>query len=89
MMEAGLPIAASAIGALIERCAGRPATWLLPWDSPADAWVDLFLRLHASGLALPPRWAPIDHLPPPKPFYPDRYLAPALAARWQAGAAQQ
>lgn len=89
MMEAGLPIAASAIGALVERCAGRPATWLLPWDSPADAWVELFLQLHASRLALPPRWAPVDHLPKPEPFYPDRYLAPAQAARRQAGAAQQ
>lgn len=89
MMEAGLPIAASALGALAERCAGRTATWLLPWDSPADAWVDFFLRLHATGLALPPRWAPTGHLPKPEPFYPDRYLAPVLAGRRQAGAQQQ
>lgn len=87
MMEAGLPVAAGAIGALVERCAGRDATWLLPWDSPAENWVDLFLQLHATGLTLPPRWAPVDHLPPAEAFYPDTYLAPAVAAHRGMGGA--
>ncbi|WP_374440432.1 glycosyltransferase [Stella sp.] len=76
LIAAGLPLAAGAIGAIPERCAGRPWTWLLPWDSTAGAWVDLFLRLHATALAEPPRWVPVDHLPPAEPFYPDRYLEP-------------
>ncbi|BBK29533.1 hypothetical protein STHU_01670 [Allostella humosa] len=85
MMEAGLPIVASALGALSERCAGRPFTWLLPWDGTAEAWVEFFLRLHATRLAEPPRWAPVEHLPPAVAFYPDAYLAPAEAALRERG----
>ncbi|MGQ9367382.1 glycosyltransferase [Azospirillum sp. ST 5-10] len=71
------PLAASAIGSLPERCAGRAATWLLPWDSPADAWISLFLTLHASGLRDPPA-----RVPPAAPgFYPDAYLEPVTGGR--------
>lgn len=79
-MEACLPVAASAIGALTERCHGRPSTWLLPWDAPAREWVELFLLLHATRLEAPPRWAEVDHLPTPSPTDLQEYLRPILAA---------
>jgi glycosyltransferase involved in cell wall biosynthesis len=74
--EAALPVAATAIGAIPERCHGRPATWLLPVGATTKDWVDLFLRLHASGLDEPPRWAPLEHLPPAKEIYFEEYLYP-------------
>ncbi len=46
----GLPIAASAIGAVTERLRARPLSWLLPWDAPADDWLALFLRIHREGM---------------------------------------
>ncbi len=80
LMDALLPIAATAIGALPERCAGRAATWLLPWRTTPTAWVDFFLRLHATGLALPPVTpSPAASSPAGPPFYPDAYLAPVRA----------
>jgi glycosyltransferase involved in cell wall biosynthesis len=75
--EAALPVVATAIGAIPERCLGRPFTWLLSPDSPAQAWVNLFLALRASGLCVPPAWAPVDHLPPTDDIYFDPYLLPA------------
>ena len=75
-MDAGLPIAATAIGAIPERCAGRPFTWLLPLEATAEDWVDLFLELHASEMEKNPRWASVDHLPPAEDFYFERYLDP-------------
>lgn len=75
-IDAALPIAASALGAIPERCHGRPFTWLLPWNASADDWVELFLRLHATKLREPARWVNIDHLPPAQPFYFSEYLAP-------------
>jgi hypothetical protein len=71
-----MPIAATSIGALRERCHGREATWLLPYDASAETWVDLFLRLRASELTLAPMWPAIDDLPPSQPFYFKEYLQP-------------
>lgn len=79
VMLAGLPVIVPALGAFVERCHGRPSTWVLPADAPLDAVLELFVALHAAGLDVPARWAPVDHLPPAAPFYPDDYLAPALA----------
>lgn len=80
LMDVGLPIAATGIGAIPERCQGRPYTWLLPWDAQASHWVDLFLRLHSSGLQEAPRWISIDDLPPVRPIYFDEYLYGRLHA---------
>jgi glycosyltransferase involved in cell wall biosynthesis len=75
-IESGLPIVASGLGALPERLAGRPQTWIMEDPScPAAHWLALFnvvsesLRL-GTGLALthPPRHINI-------PFYPEAYLA--------------
>jgi glycosyltransferase involved in cell wall biosynthesis len=47
----GLPIAASAIGAVSERLETRPLSWLLPWDSSAEDWIRLFLGLRQDGMS--------------------------------------
>jgi glycosyltransferase involved in cell wall biosynthesis len=77
--EAALPVVATAVGAIPERCHGRPATWLLPLGATPQDWVNLFLRLHATGLEEPPQWAPVDHLPPAKDIYFEEYLYPGRA----------
>lgn len=78
LFDLAMPVAATSIGALRERCHGRQSTWLLPHDAAAEAWIDLFLRLHASQLALDPIWPSVDDLPPARPFYFDRYLEPVV-----------
>ena len=86
LMESALPVAASAIGAIPERCYGRPVTWLLPWEASAETWVDLFLKLHATQLREPPLWTSIEGLPPAEALYFDEYLRPAeIYARKIAG----
>ena len=74
----GLPVLATGLGAIPERLHGRRATWLLrPEEATASGiamWLD---RLRRERLATPPRWLPIDHLPPIRErFYPDGYLRP-------------
>lgn len=81
VMELHLPLAAGAIGAIPERCRERPATWLLPWDSPADDWVELLLRLRATNLREAPRKQPTEALPAAQPFYFEEYLRPARSGR--------
>ncbi len=77
LLEAGLPVVGTAHGAISERTFGRPYTWLLPRDSSAEDWVELFLALHASRLNLPARWADVSSLPAARDFYFGEYLNPA------------
>lgn len=49
-LAAGLPVAATNLGAIAERLAGRPYSWLQPWDVPAPEWNNFFLQL-AKGQA--------------------------------------
>lgn len=56
-IASGLPIAASGIGALRERLAGRPHTALLPPNAPARAWIDAFARV-GGGAAVAPAIVP-------------------------------
>jgi glycosyltransferase involved in cell wall biosynthesis len=74
VIEAALPIVATSIGSFRERCHGRTATWLLPWKSTAETWIDLFLRLRASRMQEPSIWETVDHLPPAQQIYFDDYL---------------
>jgi glycosyltransferase involved in cell wall biosynthesis len=76
LMDSALPLAACSIGAIPERCFGRPATWLLPWETTAEAWVEMFLKLHGTQLEEPPQWSSIEHLPPVEMIYFDDYLRP-------------
>jgi len=50
-IDTGLPIAAGALGAFIERLQGRAASWLLRWDITAEEWVAFFMRLRSQMMA--------------------------------------
>jgi len=79
-MRAGLPIVASNLGALPERLAGRPASWIAAWDSPTEVWLDAFVRLWEGSLPRLERPSfdhpRITHDPPGADgFYDTGYLA--------------
>jgi glycosyltransferase involved in cell wall biosynthesis len=78
VMSLGLPLLATAIGAVPERVEGRPATWLVPFeDASPDAFLQWLERLHRERLSTPAAWMPTSHLPPLVPdFYEREYLAP-------------
>ncbi|WP_051340770.1 glycosyltransferase [Azospirillum halopraeferens] len=76
VMDLSYPIAAGAIGSVPERCSARPATWLIPWDSAPDAWISLFLAIHASVQGRPSSPSAGTPPDPAAAFYPDGYLAP-------------
>jgi len=44
-LRAGLPVMVSNLGALPERVAGRAWSWVVPWDSSPDAWLDRLLAI--------------------------------------------
>ena len=46
-LAAGLPVAVPDLGAFVERVADRPWSWVEPWDSSAQGWLDFFLRIRA------------------------------------------
>ncbi|ODR95905.1 hypothetical protein AUC70_03340 [Methyloceanibacter stevinii] len=83
VLSLGLPVLATAIGAVSERVAGRPSTWLVPYGPVcADDHFDWIKRLYAGGLAYPASWQAVSHLPEPDVhFYPDIYLEPVLPRR--------
>ncbi len=58
-MANGLPIAASAIGAAVERLQERPLSWLLPWRSSADDWLNFFTGLIQDGFPEDPSKPPV------------------------------
>ena len=81
VMLQGMPILASAIGALPERLEGREATWLVEPPLEADAHEAWLRRLCDERLETPPHWVATDDLPPLEPrFYQERYLEPLLAS---------
>lgn len=56
-LQAGLPVAVPNIGAFAERAAGRPWSWVYPWDSTSGQWVEYFfmlLRNKHFAIAQPP-----------------------------------
>ncbi len=62
-LEAGLPVAASDLGAFAERLDGRRWSWVEAWDLPAQAWLDRFVAWRAQhfvpGVAPEPyAWTP-------------------------------
>lgn len=46
-LKAGLPVAVPDIGAFAERVAGRPWSWVCPWDQDDKQWVRFFTNLRA------------------------------------------
>jgi glycosyltransferase involved in cell wall biosynthesis len=83
-LEAGLPVAAHDVGAFPERVGARPWSWIVPRETSAAEWVELFLRMRrenfltGTGPPLPERRerARAD-------FYPGEYLAGAGVPRGQ------
>ncbi|MEL6739798.1 MAG: glycosyltransferase, partial [Planctomycetota bacterium] len=74
VLELGLPVAVPQIGSFPERVAGRPLSWVMPWDSPPVGWVTLFDNDVRRGL--------IASAPPRAPGVPDAYRRPAHAFRY-------
>jgi glycosyltransferase involved in cell wall biosynthesis len=73
----GLPLAVVDLGALPERVAGRPATWLKPWNLAPEQWIDFFLAIRSelSAASLSP---PLTGAPAPAArsrFYEAEYLS--------------
>ena len=77
-MLQGLPILATGIGAVTERMAGRPGSWLLsPEEATAEGFATWLARLQTERLATPPRWLSTEHLPSlVEGFYERDYLRP-------------
>ena len=79
-LESGLPLAVTNLGSLPERVAGRPWTWICPWQNSAGHWLSFFLRirqdnfLKKTGPATPAGGKPVT-----SSFYRNEYLA-ALSA---------
>ncbi|HET6306549.1 MAG TPA: glycosyltransferase, partial [Rhodopila sp.] len=72
-IDAGLPIAATAIGAHTERLANRPSTWLADIATSPRDWLNLFETIRAT--LLHPQRLPA---PPSRREVPDSYAAAYL-----------
>lgn len=51
VLEAGLPVAVPDIGAFAERIAGRPWSWVHPWEQSAAQWVEFFTHMRDAHFA--------------------------------------
>lgn len=47
VLDAGLPVAASNLGAVPERIAGRRLSWVMDWRTEPTAWNDFFMALRS------------------------------------------
>jgi O-antigen biosynthesis protein len=45
-----LPVAATNLGAIHDRLAGRALSWALPWESNSQEWNDFFMKLRSDPL---------------------------------------
>ena len=72
-LDAGLPVVASAIGALPERLAGRKLTWLVDPKADTDVWLAAFAAVR-EALARPAPKAP--RRPAVPDFYAEDYPRP-------------
>jgi hypothetical protein len=48
----GLPVAATNLGAIADRLAGRDLSWTLPWDASGRQWCDFFVALRSGPAAV-------------------------------------
>lgn len=49
-MEEGTPLVVPDLGAFPERVAGRPWSWVVPWDETPESVIELFLRIRDENL---------------------------------------
>ena len=75
-IDAGIPIAATRIGAHTERLAGRPLTWLIDVATSPTAWVRKFEEIRAEL-----RHIEAAPAPPMRPAVEDFYAATYLRSR--------
>ena len=75
-IDAGLPIVASRIGAFAERLEGRPLTWLVDPEAPAEEWLAVFEKVRGE---IAHRRKPAAGKPrkPVADFYRQRYVQSA------------
>ena len=81
---AGLPVVAPDLGAFAERLQHRPWSWVQPWDTSTQAWLDFFLRVRSQHYVEgQPPVPPTGHTPDaallPAWDYARDYVAPLLA----------
>ena len=85
-LQAGLPIVASDLGAFPERLSGRSWSWVLPWDTTTDAWLDFFVILHREYLVgdkpAPQcrQYAPLWQSAMPQWDYSNEYLRTSISS---------
>ena len=70
-LQAGVPVIAPNIGAVPERLAERPWTWLRPWSTTADEWLALLQEIRQRHFVL-------GEPPLPAPAAPSELLGPRL-----------
>jgi hypothetical protein len=79
VMNQGLPVLASSIGAAPERLNGRRMSWLLPPETDAAGWISRIAGLLAGGLAEPANARLTASAPELRTdFYPKEYLSALL-----------
>lgn len=73
-MKAGLPIIGSDLGALSERLAGRPWSWLAPWNQTPETWADLLMAVREHVRRNEPPGVAGKSSPANDHFYPGKFL---------------
>jgi GT2 family glycosyltransferase/glycosyltransferase involved in cell wall biosynthesis len=86
-INAGIPIAATRIGAHAERLAGRPFTWLTEIATSPLEWTRLFGEIHQTLLNQPPAGDPPIR-PAVEDFYAKHYLTKPRSIRAQRSRSQ-
>ena len=81
-IEAGLPVIAPDIGAFAERLYGRERSWILPWQSSAQQFIDVFEGIANKGAENSALTAYSSQQPPASQYtvYGDQYLTLLRAA---------
>ncbi|MBK8536472.1 MAG: glycoside hydrolase family 99-like domain-containing protein [Candidatus Competibacteraceae bacterium] len=76
-LQAGLPVVATDLGAFPERLAGRPWSWIRPWQTRPVAWNDFFVAIRTQHFANgSPPFPPTGQAPTPELDYIQEYLQP-------------
>ena len=84
-LQAGLPIAASAMGALPERLAGREWSWIQPADMLPELWLEYFLTWRTRHFQAGAAPQPASGRPAAaSAYYPQAYLQPMLGEKVRA-----
>ncbi len=86
-LSRGLPVAAPDLGAFAERLAGREWSWILPWNTSPEDWLNFFVRIREdnfrTGISPPvPAWRQAAESSfYPHPFADPKTKAPTLPRR--------